>query len=536
LLRLLCIFGLALFVHSCLPPRLFAQVIEIGGGTSTLYQGSGGSIATHAPGYDLTLGAGTVDGHLIEGARLVKPTPHAKYILGDDQISFQLPTDIFDAGHFLLVRGAGVAATRGKTDLLAFAGATATAYSNPLFIGAKTNELAGVFIFQTRLSSHLRLFSDTVAQKTMTEIEAIEWTPRPKLDLALSAGIGANQPYAASSLKFSRSWIDADAAYIEAGPQFQRVSLISPLQSEADRENVQVTVKPFSFLTFGGGRQNYLTPQQSSTTSLRSSIDQGSVGLRVFATQLNGTIFQSTFQSQSDDAGSLSASRDFTRRFRVTGDYLTSRPRNSAHTSSFISTLSEILTSRLSVNENVTYSGGHTGITFGGEVLSNFVTVSANYDTFFVPANNNAFEQALVLDVKMNLFGRVTLHGGTYIDPTGHLRYTADANTVMWRGQNGHPAVKAVVMEPAIMRGCVVDASGRPVEGAALLIDKRRVYTGSDGCFFLREHKPGTHPLQVVVAEFLGAGKWHVVSAPATITSKLDTDNAEPPAVVVVGR
>ena len=75
-----------LFVNSSLPLSLRAQVFEVGGGTSTLFQGSGGSITTHAASYDLTLGAGSIGGQIIEGARLVKATPDAKYIVGDDQI------------------------------------------------------------------------------------------------------------------------------------------------------------------------------------------------------------------------------------------------------------------------------------------------------------------------------------------------------------------------------------------------------------------------------------------------------------------
>jgi hypothetical protein len=104
----------------------------------------------------------------------------------------------------------------------------------------------------------------------------------------------------------------------------------------------------------------------------------------------------------------------------------------------------------------------------------------------------------------------------------------------MWHGQSSHPVVERIVMEPAIMRGCVVDPNRNPVEGAALLIDKRMVYTGSDGCFFLRDHRPRTHRLQVVVPDFLGSGNWQIVSVPSTITSRLDTDKAGPPVVVVV--
>jgi hypothetical protein len=250
LLRVACILGLSILLSPWLQTSLLAQVFEVGGGTSTLYQASGGGVTVHAPSYDLTVGAGVIDGHLLGGAQMVKATPHATYILGDDRISFRLPTDIFDVSHFFLARGIGMRATRRGNDILALVGATATDYNSPLFDGAKTNQAAGVLFLKRNLKPNLGLISDTIVSNKITAIEAIQWTPRPKLDLALAGGIGANQPYGAVSLNYSRPWIDARAAYIEAGTQFHRVALVSPLLAEPDRENVLVTVRPWTFLSY----------------------------------------------------------------------------------------------------------------------------------------------------------------------------------------------------------------------------------------------------------------------------------------------
>jgi hypothetical protein len=535
LLRLFCISVLVLLVSLSLQPSLSAQVFEVGGGTSTLYQAGGGSITMHTPSYDVTVGAGSIDGHILEGARLVKPTPHATYILGDDRIDFRLPTDIFDSSHFLLARGGGISSADGTTEMLSFAGAIATDYNSPFFDGEKTNTPAGVFFLTTKLNPRWSIVSDTVVSKQDTHIDAVQWEPLPKLDLALAGGIGANQPYAAGSLRFSRPWIDANAAYIEAGQQFHRVALVSPLLAEPDRGNVLVTVKPYGSLTFSGAHQNYLVPLYPSTTNVRSSVDQGSTGFRVLATQLSGTVYHSSYEGESNHAVSLLASRDITDRFHVMATYLSSRPKGSAASSSFISSFSEVLNSRLTVTENVTTSDGHTGVTFGGQLLSNLITVSADYETYYVPANNSSpLEQALVLDVKMNLFGRLSLHGASFVDPTGHIRNTVDAKAVMEHDQSGAGPVEHVSMESAIMRGCVVDSKAAPVEGAALLIDQKLVYTDSSGCFFLREHSPRIHKLQVDPKEFLASGTWYVVSAPSNIKSIPEKDNPEIPVVIVL--
>jgi hypothetical protein len=525
-----------LFFLSLLCSRLLAaQVFEVGGGSSSLYQASGGSITIHAPGYDATLGAGLIDGHVLGGARLIKATERGKLIFGDDRINFRLPTDIFDTSHFLLARGAGFAGERGGTDILAFAGATATDYNSPIFDGAKTNDPAGILFLKKRIGPKWQLFSDTIASKKMTEIEAVQWEPRPKLDLGLSAGIGANQPYGSASLNFSRNWIDVESAYIGAGQQFHRVALVSPLLAEPDRGNVLVSIKPRSFLTLTGAHQNYLVPQYPSTDNVRSSVNQGTVALRVLKTSLNATFYDSTYLDSSNHAVSLFAARDITSRVHVLANYFAARPLHAPGNNGFLSTISEALTSRLSVSESVTTSGGHTGIVFGGEFLSNFITASADYQTFYVPAmNNSPFEQALTVDIKMNLFGRLTLHGASFVDPTGHIRYTADASTVLTRGQKNGPLTEHLAVEPAIMRGCVTDTEGRQVEGAALLIDKKLVYTDSAGCFFVRENKPRTHKLEVVLTEFLAGGNWFVVSAPATITSSPEKDHVETPVVIVL--
>lgn len=531
--RSVCIFVWLLLVCG----TLSAQVFEISGGNSSLYQAGGGSITVHAPSYDLTLGAGTASGHIIEGLRLVKATERAKYIFGDDRIDFRLPTDIFDTSHYLLARGAGFSMARRNTEMLAFAGATSFDYSSPLFAAAKSSDPAGVFFLRRKLNPQWQLFSDTVIGKKATEIAALQWSPQPKLDIAFAAGVGANQPYAATSLNLSRKRIDLQAAYIGAGENFQRVSLASPLLAEPNRENLLVNFKPTNFLSFTGGHQNYLVPQYPSSTTVHSSIDQGSTGIRIYGALFSGTVYHSTYDDVSNHAAAFSATRDITSRLHFTSSYLASRPKGSIATNSFISTISEVLTSRLTLNQSVTSSNGHTGVNYGGQFLSNLISISANYETFYVPAlYTNPFEQALVVDVRVKLFGRLGLHGASFVDPTGHLRYTADANTILTHGEVVGPPIEHAAIGNYVLRGCVVDTLGEPVEGAALLVDGKPVYTDSGGCFFMRESKPRSHKLGVILSEFLAGGNWQIVSMPSIITSAAEQNGAETTVMVVVRR
>jgi hypothetical protein len=66
------------------------------------------------------------------------------------------------------------------------------------------------------------------------------------------------------------------------------------------------------------------------------------------------------------------------------------------------------------------------------------------------------------------------------------------------------------------------------------MIDQLPVYTNDDGYFYVRERKPHTHQLKVLVEQFLGGGAYRVVSAPATTRSTYE--GSMPETVVVVER
>lgn len=525
---------------------LEAQVFEVGGGTSSLYQAGGGSLTMHAPSYDFTLGAGTVDGHLLEGTRMLKATPHGTYILGDDRIDFRLPTDVFDSSHYLLARGVGFSGVRGGLDITAYMGVASLDNNSPFFNGVKMSDPEAVLFLKKKIAPKWMLYSDTIGSKKVTQIEALQWLPQPKTEVAFAAGVGANQPFGAVSLNMERPRFDLRAAYIAAGQQFHRIAAASPLLAEPDRENVLITVRPLHFLSLTGSHQNYLVPQSSTQqepnpVNVRSSINQISASLHLLGTQMGGTMYRSTYDqpgygTESNHAVALSAMRDVTSRLRLATNYFVSKPRDGRTTTSLLGTITEVLTSRISVNESVTYSNGNTSVNFGGEFLSNFISFSANYDTFYVPAENaQPFQQALLLDMKMHLMGRLLLHGASYVDPTGHLRYTADANTVFSRAQASAPP-EHIILGRYILHGCVVDANGSAVEGAAVVIDEKPVYTDSTGCFYMRESKPRTHQLRVVIGEFLQGGNWQITSMPTTITSATEENSPEATVIVTVRR
>jgi hypothetical protein len=516
-------------------PHLVGQVFEVNGGTSSLYQAQGGTLSVRGPSYKASLGAGTVAGRFVGGANFTKVVGRATWITGDDLIHFVLPTDIFDTSHYVVAQGAGVMTTLRNTGVFAFAGATSTAFDSPLFEGARAENPAFVLFLDRRLAPGLSISSKMIFSRQITAIEGLDWEPADRLKIGFSGGVGANQPYGAASLDFRRKWIVVQAAYIEAGDQFHRAVVEAPLLSEPDRENALVILKPTRFFTISAGRQNFLTPV-SDSQNVRSSIDQGTASLRIAGLGLLASFYHSTYLGNSNDSTAYTAGRDFTSRLHATASYLESRPSNAAKTRSFIASFSEVLTPRWNVTEVLTRSHGQSTISFGGGFLSNLVSVSAEYETYYVPQRNSSpFVQALIVDLQIRLFRGVTLHGGSFVAPDGRLRYTAEATGIMTREPTeGRGSVQHYSIGSSILRGRVMDVKGQPVEGAALLIGTVPVFTDSVGRFFLRERRPRTHSLQVLADKFLNGGNYEVESAPATVRATKNA--AEPETLIIVKR
>jgi hypothetical protein len=533
------IFSLALFAFWTILP-LRAQVFELNGGASSLYDAQGATITARGASFDASLGAGIVAGKLVGGANLTKKIEDTTYVGGSDYIHFSLPTDIFDSSAYLVALGAGATTRLDNTDIFAFAGATSSDFNSPFVDGVRAESPAGILFLKRQLLPNLQLSSNMVFSSLFTSIQSVQWQPADKTHLAVSAGVGANQPYAAASFDWLRPWIDLKASYIDSGSQFHRIAVAAPLFSEPDRENAVVTVRPTKYFSVSGGRQNFLSPVGNSTQTVRSTVNSLAGNAFIQGTSISGSFYHSSYLGNWNDATAYTVGRSLFSRVRTTASYLESRPNDAPKTRVFSSNITETLNPRLDVTELVTRSQGQTTVSFGGGFLSNIASVSAEYQTYYVPERNNApFEQALIMDVQLHLIHGVTLHGATFVAPDGSLRYTADEQTVVarqgsWGVPSGEPTLARGAIGSSLLRGSVIDAGGHPVSGAAIMIDKLLVYTNDDGVFFVTEGKPRTHTVKVLPDQFLNGSSWRVVSAPAEIRSS--ADNSAPGTTIVVER
>lgn len=518
-----------------------AQVLEVRGGNSSLYEAGGGAVELHTPDYNFAMGAGTEAGHIEYGARLEKEVGNTRYVAGDDHVNFRLPTDIFDSSPYLYTRGLSVKTNLQGTDVLLFGGVESNVYSTPLFDGGTMGEGLGFLALHRKLSDHWQFYSNTVISSKQSEIVGFQWTPLARTEFAFSGGVGSNEPYGAASVHVVREWLDLKAAYIQEGHDFERIVLSNPVFAEPNKGNVLATVHPTRYLSFTGGVQSYLVPITTGNgrytgQTVASSADEVGASLLFWKANLSGSLYESKYQGQVDHAGTITIQRPVTRRIQVMSSWMASRPKGNGSTNNFLTTVNENLTPRFSLNQSVNVSNGTTNILYGGSIQYNLVAVSASYESFYVPSlSQSPFENALILDVNIRLFGRARLHGQTFVGPTGKLLYTADAYGMASRDPADLPPIpQQRSIGNSEMHGRVVDTSDVPVEGAALMIDQKQVYTDSSGQFLLRERKSQTHKLTVLTDQFLADGDWEIVRAPTFIRST--ESDAEPESIIVVRR
>jgi len=513
------------------------QVFQVGGGTSSLYQASGGSVEMRGEHYDGWVGAGVMDGFRL-GAFLRTQALGSTFSFGDDTIPFRLPTDVFDSSHYFLARGVGITHAGERVRVYGFAGASSLGLGTPFFLAAQAQKAMALLFLDSALTPKLHAFSRTVLSNRQTTIEGLDWQPWTDIHAAVSGGVGANHGYFASSLTAEKEWISVKAAYILAGDQFRRISVLSPLTSEVDHENIYVTLRPRKFLALSAGRQNFLQPVGQGQTSILGTVNEFSASMAGAGFTMGAALFDSHSQHIGNTGTSFSVGRDIEGRVKLNGDYLRSRATNGKAYSTVLGTIREIISPRLSLLQLVNQSDGHSSVSFGGDLLTNRVVLGVEYQTTYVPFRaGNQFKQALVLNIHLQPFGNISANLATFVAPDGSVKYTASAGTFLYRGafmQGIAAGTTAVTLLRYIARGRVVDVDGKPVRGAALSVGKELAFTDSDGEFFVRMKRAGAYRLEVLPDQFLVSGHFEVISAPAAVQAA--PEETAPEITIVVRR
>ena len=443
--------------------------------------------------------------------------------IGDQQLSLTLPTDTSGARYYFLARGVSVQRKKSTSESLFFAGATSTGLHAPFLNVSKAQDWTVAYLTERQLSPSTRWVSRNLLSWRQTSIQSLEWSGED-LKLAVSAGIGGNEPYAASTLSLDRRWIVLDAGYSRAGENFRRVAATEPQFSESDRESLRLQLAPVDNLRIVVSRNNYLAPQNSGLTG-RATVNAFGFWTSLAGTQFHGSLFQSTTAISRSRGVALGARRTLTSRVEAGFDVL-STGRLFSGSSTYVATVREILGPRVTLNQVITRSQGQTSVSYGGTLLSNLVSITAEYQTVFLPfvsAGPAQFKQVLVLGLHFQLPRGIQLQADTTVDPLGKVRYTTYATSYGYRAMSASPgASSSGGFFRYLVSGRVVDVDGHPLEGAAVRIGGDLAFTNSEGAFSVRVRKDQALPFAVLLDEFVAPGRYQVESAPDRVLPALD--------------
>lgn len=504
------------------PGSLSAQVIKVEAGASDIIPSQGGSIHVQGENYEGYVGAGDIGGVFRFGSYLKTSFDGYKFTLGDQTAVIGLPTDIFGARQYFLARGAAASGQIHGARVFLFGGATALAIGSQFFQAAKVEVPVGMLFVDIPLSDKLTFYSRNLVSHQQTSIQGLDWRPFKWLDTGLSAGIGGNKPYMATTFDVNRNWLDVKAGYIVAGNQFRRITTPSVFAAEPDRENLLVTVKPVSNLVVIAGHQNLLQPQiDFNAPFLRATVDQFQADYNVAKFRLGAGLFRShssTFHNLGED---FSVYRPITRNIEGGVNYFRSLSGPAPRSSNLAGTIREKITQKLSLLQVVSHAQGNTNILFGGSYTTNRFAVNVDYQDMYLPfLPNNPFTQSLTVSLRIKLWGNVQVNGDTFRSSDGKLRYSAGASTLLVHNFQRGGSGETFNFPKYIVRGHVRDEGGAPIEGAALRIGDEVVYTNAFGEFILRQKKPGQLRFEVVLPEFLNALTFRVVTAPPAVTAE----------------
>jgi hypothetical protein len=508
-----------LFAFAC---PVSAQLIRVEAGASDMVPTQGGSISLQGPGYEGYLGAGELDGAFRLGTYAKTTFNSYQLTAGDQNLAFQLPTDLFGGSQYITTRGLGVTLP-GDSRVFVFAGASTLGAGTPLFQAFQSQTPLGMVFIDRAVTDNFHFYSRNILSQQQTWIQGFDWRAKHWLKTGLSAGAGSNKPYIAASVDVDRNWYDVKAAYIQASSGFRRITTPSIFAAEPDRENILVTVKPYSSIVLTAGHENFLAPQGNLNAPFqRASVDQFQSSFDVARFRLGAGLFESRGPSgRRNVADGFTVSRSITRNIEGSASYYQSLSGPGPRSSYLISTVRETISPKISLLQVVNHTQGNTTFLFGGSYTVNRISVSVDYQTLYMPFLAKPLVTGIGVSLHLKLWGGFQVNGNTFRSPDGKLRYTASGSTLLtpnFRLANGNEK-QAFKMGDYIVRGHVCDERGSPIEGAAIRMGEQMVFSNEAGEFFLRLAKPEHLALTVVAQEFLTPLHFTVVAAPPTITA-----------------
>lgn len=512
-----------------------AQVFELQGGGSSLYQGYGGALNVWGDRFEGNVGLGYLDG-LRFSVFLKHLVGRDTLRLGNDAIGVRFATDVFGGSHALLAQGVGFRRATKRSVLFAFAGASAAATPAPFVNALTQDQPIGVVQAERALSPTVHLTTHALFSSRQTVLQGIRWESPTGLEAGATGGMGGNQPYGAVSVASKRERLDVRASYVRMGDHFRRTGVPTPAQSEMDRENVLVTFRPADGFSLGIGRQNFRQDSTLPGTPDRATLNQLFGSARLAGVNLGAGVFESRTPDMRSVSSYVTASRELTSWLQTDLYLLRVWAPALVEATTPVLYFREHVSPRLSLLQVVTRANGRTSVSFGGALTSGLTSLGLDYQIVHTPYHpERPFVQTIALNVRLPL-GDYRVSAASFVTPDGRVNYTGSASTFFYAGDvvSGGARPVEIRFQRYIVEGRVVDESGAPVDGAAIAIGGSTVFTDSRGQFFIRLSEKRPVPVRVLLDEFLAMGSFEVVSAPPSATPQLERQRT--PIRVVVRR
>ena len=517
------------------PRSVRAQVFELEGGGSSLYQGYGGALNIWGDRYEGNVGLGYLGGFRFS-VFLKQLIGRDTLRLGNDAIPVRFATDVFGGSYSIFAQGAGIRRATGRSSLYAFIGASATATPAPFVNALRQDQAIGVVQAERALSPTLRLTTHALFSSRQTVLQGIKWEQPSGVEAGATVGVGSNEPYGSASMAVKHDKVDLRMAYVGMGDHFRRTGVPSPVQGEADRENILLTLRPADGISFGIGRQNFRQDSTLPGTPDRATLNQVFGSARILGSSLAAGLFDSWTPGTRSTSSYVSGSRDITRWLQTDLYLLRVWSPAPARSTTPILHLREFITPRASLLQVITRASGRTTVALGGAFASGLTTIGVDYQVIHTPYRpREPFAQTVALNVRIPL-GNYRVSAASFVTPDGRVNYTGSASTFFYAGDvlGGANRPVEIKFERYLVQGTVVDESGVVVEGAAIDIGGSTVFTDSRGRFFVRRSSSRAAALRVLVDEFLATGQFEVVSAPAVATPRVEGEST--PVRIVVRR
>lgn len=540
----------------CMSDSAFGQVFDLSAGASTLYGAGGASVAIHGANSETSIGVGLINHHVGVGASSTTRALGGLLTAGQQQLSMELPTDIFGGGPILSGIGAGYHTAPGKGRMISgFLGMSSMESGTPLFQASSHLESPAAYV-QLRQPITDSLTSVSTALFTTrtgsSVLESLSWMVSRPVLCAFTAGVGKGDPYAAASIVVKKRDLTLDASYVLAGDAFQRGADPDLAISEPTRENASAEYHLTRSFTLSALHRNYISPVTSGdngltdevtpASSIRSSLDEAAIQYHRSSTVLSFTMLHSRTRQLASGVSSEASTQNagfsagFTHRIRNlewNENWYVASNNGGTPNAFLVSGITANLNPHLRLTEAVTNSASGPSFAHGGALITRFSSFEVDYQLLYLATrSDHPFQQAMVFDSKIQIIRDLWLQATSSVGPTGATLYTFRMGK-----QFAHAASEVVPLASAsfgdnIVRGRVVDQHGAPVEGASLRIDSTEVYTDSKGMFFFREKASRVHSLSVVLEDFMQMGTFSVMNAPNSVHSAPE-QNAQPLTITV---